>query len=409
MKTCRPHRVLSLLAMTTTAVLAFSADVAHSLAIADDKPVQGLYQYKAGEKDEARLEYVSGLPVLTLFGEIQGDGSEIGRQSAALCGEVTDDLLAFPKTLLERFNAPLPYQGLVRMAQKFRAKMPPHQLAELKAIAKATGVSEDELVAANCLPDITRAFGCSSVLIEPTRSATGEMIFGRNLDYFALADLHRFSLVKVYHQSGRHSFVSIGFPGLAGVLSGMNEHGLCLAVHEVYQSADESPTLNDNGIPYTMLYRQVLEECKTVDEAVAMIRKAPRTIRQNLALCDRERAVVCEVTPKTVNVRPAEEAALLCTNHFRTDGLAVAESMKCWRFETMSKSLAEKVTVADVARRLHLGNQGKLTMQTMIFEPKSLRLHLSIGRLPSSGQPLRTMDFQQRLTADSAEEVTERE
>ena len=51
------------------------------------------------------------------------------------------------------------------------------------------------------------------------------------------------------------------------------------------------------------------------------------------------------------------------------------------------------LTVADVARKMHDVNQGPLTVQTMIFEPETLVLHLAVGDTPSSALPLKRLDL----------------
>jgi hypothetical protein len=45
----------------------------------------------------------------------------------------------------------------------------------------------------------------------------------------------------------------------------------------------------------------------------------------------------------------------------------------------------------DVAQKMDEVNQGPLTIQTMIFEPGSLKLHLAIGSCPASKLPLKTL------------------
>jgi len=56
-------------------------------------------------------------------------------------------------------------------------------------------------------------FGCSSLLIEPSRSATGGPLFGRNLDFYGRGILHKYSLVAVYRPDGKHAFAAVTFPG----------------------------------------------------------------------------------------------------------------------------------------------------------------------------------------------------
>jgi isopenicillin-N N-acyltransferase-like protein len=244
-------------------------------------------------------------------------------------------------------------------------------------------------------------FNCSSLIVEPDRSATKGPLFGRNLDYFTLDVLDRYSLVTVCRPEGKHAFASIGFPGLFGCLSGMNDAGLALATHQVYGSLDASPRFNPKGMPYTFCFRQILEQCTTVEEAERLLRSAERTTFFNLAICDRRGGAVFEATPKTLAVRRAEAGICACTNHFRTAELLLFPF--CRRYDKLmeSKSL-RRLAVADVAQKLDEVNQGSLTVQTMIFEPATLKLHLAIGKCPSSSQPMKELDLKRLFDATAA-------
>ena len=54
------------------------------------------------------------------------------------------------------------------------------------------------------------------------------------------------------------------------------------------------------AMPYALLYRTVLERCKTVEEAIALLETTPRQTANNLMLMDAtgNRAVV-EITPES--------------------------------------------------------------------------------------------------------------
>jgi hypothetical protein len=56
--------------------------------------------------------------------------------------------------------------------------------------------------------------------------------------------------------------------------------------------------------------------------------------------------------------------------------------------------------VAAVAGRMDAVNQGERTLQTMVFEPSSLRLHLAMGKGPATRLPLRTLDLSVLLRAE---------
>ena len=55
------------------------------------------------------------------------------------------------------------------------------------------------------------------------------------------------------------------------------------------------------------------------------------------------------------------------------------------------------MSVKDVAERLHQVNMGKLTVQSMVFEPEPLVLHLSIGSPPASANPMKKLELQSLL------------
>ena len=244
--------------------------------------------------------------------------------------------------------------------------------------------------------DVKKIGGCSTLIVEPARSTTGGPLFGRNLDFPTLGILEKYSLVTVCRPEGKHAFASIGFPGMLGCLSGMNDAGLAVATLEVYSAADGSAGFSLLGTPYAMCYRRILEECTTIDEAEKLLRSMRRTTQMNLAVCDRHRGAVLEMTPKSVVRRDADGGLCPCTNHFRTAELATASA--CHRYDALSQAARmPKLGLRDVSARMHAANQGAETFQTMIFEPATLKLHLAIGSCPSSALPLAELDLRQLL------------
>ncbi len=140
-------------------------------------------------------------------------------------------------------------------------------------------------ILANTLTDMYRgSVSCSSLIVSPKRSATGGPLFGRNLDFYTLGLLDKYSLVTIHRPKGKHAFAAVGFPGLFGCLSGMNDAGLALAVHEVILSHDSAPMFNPKGMPYTFCFRQMLEQCATIEQAEQLLRTTPRTTLLSLAV-----------------------------------------------------------------------------------------------------------------------------
>jgi hypothetical protein len=348
--------------------------------------------FAEGKFEKGELRYINELPVLI----VAGSPEEIGRQKAVLTGNIIPKVEAYPKRLLQ-FTESDPHREnkLREMAKSLASQIPADHRAEIRAFAKEAGVKGEQWdigLLGNVMVDIYRGgFACSSIMVDGEHSTTKGPLFGRNLDFYTLGIIDDYSLVTVHRPTGKHAFVSIGFAGLFGCVSGMNDAGLALAVHEVWMSRDKASMFNAKGVPYTFCFRRILEECSTVEEAEKLLRTTERTTLLNLAVCDRKNAAVIEMTPKTVAVRYGENGLCLCTNHFRTEDLATITW--CPRYRTLARSQLP-MCVDDVAQRLQLVNMGKLTVQSMIFEPQPLVLHLSLAPPPASSKPMKNLELQ---------------
>lgn len=356
-------------------------------------PLQGKepFRYTEGKYGKAGLKYVNGIPILV----VEGTPEEMGEQAAALGHQAAVGIMAFPKSYLKSKGLELTWPWVVMCAKGMVPQFPPDHLKELDTIVKKTGVDRDLAIVGNTFTDLKKLGGCSALIIEPKHSATKEPLFGRNLDYPTLGFLHEYSLLTIYRPKGKHAFASIGFPGFIGCLSGINDAGLTLAVLEVDSANDGSSGFDVKGVPYALSYRRVLEECTTVAEANKLLRSLKRTTFTNLAICDVNGGAVFEMTPKTFVVRPSDDGICVCTNHFRTKELA--KDMKCGRYEILSQCReCDRIDLDEVGKRLGaVGPRSKddLTLQTMIFEPASLKLHLAIGTPPTSSKEPKLIDL----------------
>src|SRR5438270_234554 len=95
--------------------------------------------------------------------------------------------------------------------------------------------------------------GCSAVGGRPLAG------LGLSRDYPTLGAAHQYGLVTVYRPAGKRAFASVGFPGLVGCLSGINDAGLSVAILEVFQARAGIRRLDRNGTPYALCYRRLLE------------------------------------------------------------------------------------------------------------------------------------------------------
>ena len=141
-------------------------------------------------------------------------------------------------------------------------------------------------------------------------------------------------------------------------------------------------------MPYTLLYRSILEQCKTVQEAIDYLNRTPRQTTNNLMLMDAsgDRAVA-EITPDSVTVRRApDDAALISTNHQR--GTDCDTTGRCKRFDFLHATAAKSFGHIDQKKLqdmlAHVA-PGKANLQSMIFEPANKVIWLSTGQRAAYG------------------------
>ena len=235
--------------------------------------------------EKGQLKYVHHLPVLS----VEGTPAEMGRQEAALTGKVVKTLAPYPRQLMTLSGHGKQWDQCVETAQTLTSHAPPAYRDELRSYATKAAIPLDLLQVANTIMDLHRGgFACSSLLVEPAKSKTGSILFGRNLDFFTtLGVLDRYGLVTVYRPQGKHAFATVGFPGVIGCLSGMNDAGLAIAVHEVRATADWAPMLNPKAMPYAFCLRRILEDCTTIEQAEKLLRSTERSTILSVAICDR--------------------------------------------------------------------------------------------------------------------------
>lgn len=87
-----------------------------------------------------------------------------------------------------------------------------------------------------------------------------------------------------------HRSASLGLPGIIGTYSGMNEKGLALVASSV-------PSTTQEGIPSQLLFRKILDEAKSLHEALKIIDKAKPASAATLLLAARDGIAKVELDP----------------------------------------------------------------------------------------------------------------
>jgi isopenicillin-N N-acyltransferase like protein len=333
-------------------------------------------KHKAGE-----LRYIENVPVLTL----RGKPAEMGEQFGILAIRNAPNLTALHQQFLKDSGQEPLYPYIVKLAKELKSGFPKHHLEEMEAAAMAADRDLNRLYFANTIADLSSGLGCSTVIIEKERSKTGAPLFGRNFDWLPTKGITEHTLIVVYKGEGKRAFAAITVTPIEGVVSGMNDAGLCVTINEIsLKKSKDKAAFNWKGTPLLLAFRRVLEECATVAEAEKLLRGMERTTSCCLTVCDKDGGAVLEITPKNLEVRSAENGVCCCTNHFLSDKLMLEN--KCWRLDKLAplSKNGDKLGVKEVFSRLDEVHQGKATLQSMVFEPRDRVLHFAYGEGPAT-------------------------
>jgi isopenicillin-N N-acyltransferase-like protein len=144
---------------------------------------------------------------------------------------------------------------------------------EMRGLAEGAGVPLRQVQWAHAIPDLSE-FHCTFFAAWGKATRNGHLQQIRALDYATEAGLQDFPALIVERTERGQVFVNIGWIGFVGCVSGMNLSQI--AVSEIGENfGEEHETLAGEPMPFVL--RDVLENARTLDEGVKIIRRARRT------------------------------------------------------------------------------------------------------------------------------------
>ena len=349
---------------------------------------------------------------------LQGDPLELGLQQGALEGDL---YRSQEHIFFDKLKELVPKRGKQRLLIKFlgwfNRNMYKHvtneYLAEIEGISRYADDEYDHVAPAymralylHGAHDIGHAVQqmalveCSSFAAWGESSCDGELVIGRNLDFYAGDAFAKNHVVSFIAPTHGHRFMSVSWPGFIGVLSGMNDQGLTVTMN----SGRSSIPLQAKT-PISILALEILQYASTIDEAVAIAKKRDVFISESLMIGSAKdgRAVLVEKSPRKMDVVQAIGADhLVCTNHFQGKAYAkdrrnkkqIAESHSMYRFERVEELIGRTPCIDPPAaaailrerrglKDVPLGNGNELAINqllahhSIIFKPESRQVWIS--------------------------------
>lgn len=241
--------------------------------------------------------------------------------------------------------------------------------------------------------------GCTSTALWGDQTPDGNLIIGRNLDFYAGDKFAEEKVLLFIQPDDGIPFVSVGWPGMLGVVSGMNKEGLTVTMN-----AGKSKIPLTAKKPITILAREILQYASTIDEAIEIAAKSEVFVSEALMIGSAKdnKAVLIEISPKNFGVYEVNNNRLVCSNHFQSDAYkkdkrnneAIEESHSLYRYTRMSELLDKnpKINYLEMAeilrekdgiddKKLGYGNEKALNQllghHAVIFKPAEKQIWIS--------------------------------
>ena len=247
-------------------------------------------RHVVAREGKGRLEVMDGTRVLLL----KGTPEEMGHQHGVLLKKHVHQLvdhILFGVGVGSSFDKGEWVFGEIEAAQKRLSPfMDDCYLREMDSLASAAGLPREEVRLANFFPEL---FHCSGFALFGKATADGRQYHGRILDYMRGMGLEQAAVVMVFQPDRGNAWVNVGYAGFIGSVTAMNEKHVAIGEMGGKGQGDW------DGKPMAELVREVMEKANTLDEAVEIMRKGPRTCAYYYVISDAKsnRAVGIAATP----------------------------------------------------------------------------------------------------------------
>jgi hypothetical protein len=317
------------------------------------------------------LETVDGYRVLHL----KGTPEEMGYQHGVLLRDAIQQNVGFllkegVENGIEFAGMKVPREMIANMLTTvFDKKIPDRFVQEMKALAKGSELPEWKIIGANLIPELMH---CSGFALLKQATAEGKLYHGRVLDYGVDMGLQEHAVLIIQEPQGRIPFVNVSYAGFIGSVTGMNLEQISIG------EMGGGGVGQWDGIPMSFLVRMVLDDARTLDDAVGIFKNNPRTCEYYYVIADAksDSAVGMKAEPNRVEIiKPGEKHELLA-HPVQNTVLMSAGS----RYENLARLVADgygRFTQISAIRLMDAPVAMKSNLHNVLMVPKDGIIHVA--------------------------------
>jgi predicted choloylglycine hydrolase len=350
---------------------------------------------------------------------VEGDPLERG----LITGSLTKELIVKQESVFfSKVNDLIPnktWQGVLRKFlawynRKMYTYIPEEYKTEIYGVSRYSGHQYDDIAPpylrslylhgahdiGHALQDLALV-GCSSFAVWDDKSENGDLLIGRNFDFYAGDAFAEEKIIAFVNPDKGYKYMSYTWGGMMGVVSGMNNQGLTVTIN-----AGKSKIPVIAKTPISIVAREILQYASTIEEAIAIAKKREVFVSEAIFIgsANDGTAALIEVSPSNFGVYEVQNSAtqLICSNHFQSEPYKedkrnkewIEESHTKYRYDRMQELLSEEkqLNVAEAVsilrnknglqdETLGFGNEKALNQllahHGIVFQPEQLKVWVS--------------------------------
>lgn len=245
---------------------------------------------------------------ITLEGSHYNVGFQLGKK-------LKEEIALFPNIVTDSFKPERTgFKSLVE-AHNFIEMYCPGVKEEIQGLADGFDVPLNQIVFSNYMVHTARQNSCSQFIVLPSVTEDNSIYLGRSYDYHPSDEDLILLRTKI---NGKFSHIGFSAQGL-GRTEGLNSGGLVVSM--TGGGAFDAPTTNNKAFNYSIAIRALLDNCKTVDQAMDLLLEMPVYSSTNYLICDKSgKSALVEGIDSNFAVKIVDEDSpdqfIIATNHY---------------------------------------------------------------------------------------------
>ena len=176
--------------------------------------------------------------------------------------------------------------------------------------------------------------GCTSFAVWGRESADSSLLMARHFDFYMGEEFAKNKLVLFEKPDSGYAYVSVTWPGMLGVVSGMNTQGLAVTIN-----ASKLEVPSSSATPISILVKSILQYASNIEEAETIASSFKTFVCESILVgsANDGRAVIIEKTPSAMGIYSPDGGyassrmttassggasavtRIICTNHYQSD------------------------------------------------------------------------------------------